>query len=68
MSTYVTRAGDTFDAIAKRESGAERYMDLWIYENPEHEYVARFESGVVLNVPTIPEPERPDSLPPWRRP
>lgn len=66
-STYITRSGDTWDAIALRTLGAERYMDLLVAANPLHRYTVRFSSGVVLDVPPLPEPERPSSLPPWRR-
>jgi len=66
-STYTTRSGDTWDAIAYRALGAERYMDLMLDANPAHNYVARFDAGVVLVVPALPELERPASLPPWRR-
>lgn len=67
-ATYTTRSGDTWDGIALRTLGAERCMDLLIGANPEHRYTARFDEGVVLVVPELPAPERPASLPPWRRP
>jgi phage tail protein X len=65
-SSYTTRSGDTWDAIAFRALGSELFMDLMLDANPEHNYVARFDEGVVLKVPDLPEPERPASLPPWR--
>lgn len=64
--TYTTRAGDTWDGIAFRTLGAERYMDLLIEDNPEHNYVLIFGSGVAINLPDLPDPARPASLPPWR--
>jgi hypothetical protein len=67
-STYTTRSGDMWDGIALRTLGAERYMDLLLEANPEHNYVLRFDAGVELVVPELPEPVRPASLPPWRRP
>ena len=67
-ATYTTRSGDTWDAIALRTLGSERYMDLLIEANPTHNYVARFDEGVALTVPALPNPVRPSSLPPWRRP
>jgi phage tail protein X len=75
-SSYTTRSGDTWDAIAYRAfadqlkgSGVsgEKYMDLMIEANPTHNYVAMFGDGVVLVVPSLPAPSRPASLPPWRR-
>lgn len=65
-SSYTTRSGDTWDAIAARALGSEMYMHLMIDANPEHNYVARFEAGVVLVVPEIPAADLPSSLPPWR--
>lgn len=65
-SSYTTRSGDTWDAIALRTLGSESYMDLLIDANPAHNYVARFDAGVELVVPDLPDPERPASLPPWR--
>lgn len=67
-STYTTRSGDTWDAIAFRALGSENYMDLLIDANPKVNYAARFPAGVVLNVPDLPMPARPASLPPWRLP
>lgn len=66
-STVITRSGDTWDVLALRALGAERYMDLLLDANPKHNYVARFDDGVELVVPPLPEPVRPASLPPWRR-
>lgn len=65
-STYTTRSGDTWDGIALRSLGAERYMDLLIEANPAYNYVSRFDAGVSLIVPDLPAPVRPASLPPWR--
>jgi phage tail protein X len=67
-ATYTTRSGDTWDAIAFRTRGAERWMYLLLDANPVHNYVARFDAGVVLNVPPLPSPALPSSLPPWRLP
>jgi phage tail protein X len=65
---YVTRSGDTWDAIALRALGSELRMDLMLDANPAHNYVARFDAGVELVVPDLPAPARPSSLPPWRLP
>lgn len=66
--TYATKSGDTWDAVAFRALGSENYMDLMLGANPAHNYVARFDAGVVLDVPELPSPARPASLPPWRLP
>lgn len=65
---YITRSGDTWDAIAFRALESENYMDLMLDANPAHNYVARFNDGVELVVPDLPIPVRPASLPPWRLP
>jgi phage tail protein X len=65
-TTIKTVSGDTWDVLSKRAYGSERYMDLLIDANPAHNYVARFDAGVVLVVPDLPSPPRPSSLPPWR--
>jgi len=67
VSTYTTRSGDTWDAIARRTLGAERYMDALIAANPSYRFTFLFGAGVVVNVPPLPSPPRPASLPPWRR-
>jgi phage tail protein X len=66
-ATYTTRSGDTWDAIAFRTMGAERYMDALLDANPAHNYVARFDAGMELAIPPLPTPARPSSLPPWKR-
>ncbi len=66
VSSYTTRSGDTWDQIAARALGSEFYMHLMLDANPDYNYVARFEAGVVLVVPEIPASDLPTSLPPWR--
>lgn len=65
-ATYTTRSGDTWDAIAKRALGDERYMYLLLDANPTYNLTARFAAGVVLTVPALPDPPLAESLPPWR--
>jgi hypothetical protein len=67
-ATYTTSGGDTWDVIARRTLGSERYMDLLLDANPMQGGIFRFDAGVVLTVPPLPDPERPASLPPWRAP
>lgn len=66
-SSYKTRSGDTWDVIAFRALGDERYMHLMLDANPEQMWVAKFDEGVELNVPELPSVPLPSSLPPWRR-
>jgi phage tail protein X len=67
-SSYTTRSGDTWDAIAQRALGDQLLMDRMLDANPEHNYVARFDAGVVLVVPDLETADLPASLPPWRLP
>ena len=67
-NSYTTRSGDTWDQIAARALNNELLMHLMLDANPTYNYVARFEDGVVLNVPELPEAGLSESLPPWRRP
>jgi phage tail protein X len=67
-ASYITRSGDTWDAIAFRALGSELFMTLMLDANPAHNYVAVFDAGVELAVPELPAPARPTSLPPWRLP
>lgn len=66
-SSYKTRSGDTWDAIAYRVLGDERYMPNLLDANPDQHWVARFDAGVELVIPDIPAAPLPSSLPPWRR-
>lgn len=52
--------------IALRALKSELLMDRMLDANPEHNYVARFDAGVELNVPDLPAPSLPTSLPPWK--
>jgi phage tail protein X len=65
---YRTRSGDTWDVIAHRALGDERHMHLMLDANPEQLWVAKFDEGVELIVPNLPDEPLPSSLPPWRRP
>ena len=67
-STYTTRQGDTWDQIALRVLGNERWMYLFLDANPAVNYTLIFDAGVVLNVPALPTPALPSSLPPWKVP
>jgi len=66
---YVTRSGDTWDAIASRALGDELQMSAMIEANPDHRNTVEFSAGVVLAVPVLPaDTSLPNGLPPWRRP
>lgn len=67
-SEYTTKSGDTWGVIAHRALGSDLFMHLMIDANPDHNFVARFDAEVVLNVPDLPAPKLKSGLPPWRRP
>lgn len=64
---YMTRQGDTFDALALEMYGEETLAHYIIEFNPEHADVLIFEANVPLRLPIIENVETPDTLPPWRR-
>ncbi|NPV30556.1 MAG: phage tail protein [Firmicutes bacterium] len=66
MREYVTMQGDTWDLIALRVYGSEKYMTKLIEANPEHRETVFFSAGIRLKVPEITTPV-PSKLPPWKR-
>lgn len=53
MDLYTTNSGDTFDIIAKKFYGKERYLDKLIDANQDYKDTVLFTSGVVLNIPEV---------------
>lgn len=66
MQTYTTVQGDTFDSIAYDLYGSEKYMRFLAEANWPHLDILIFPSGVVLNVPDIPD-DIPENVPFWRK-
>lgn len=64
--TYTTIQGDTWDLIAYRLYGAEKYMRYLFEANWPQADTLVFPSGVVLNVPDLPE-ETDEDAPFWRQ-
>lgn len=62
---YTTIQGDTWDLIAYKLFGAEKYMRYLIEANWELLDILIFSSGTVLTVPEIPE-ETDEDIPFWR--
>lgn len=62
-----TIQGDTFDLIAKRVYGDERFALALIEANPEHRKTVRFPANVELVTPAIETVAAPSDLPPWKR-
>lgn len=53
MDIYTTNNGDTFDIIAKKFYGKERYLDKLIDANQSYKDTVIFSSGVLLNIPEV---------------
>ncbi len=65
-SAYITRQGDTWDAIAFRLWGQERLFDHLMRANPEHLDVVIFDAGVRLSIPSdVKTAVETLELPPW---
>lgn len=64
---YITREGDTFDALALEMYGEETLSHYIIEFNPDYADVLIFEADVPLRLPIIEDAETPETLPPWRR-
>lgn len=66
MDIYETVSGDTWDLIAYKTMGNEKYAKEFIEANPEHIYTVVFSAGLKIKIPEIPSPTN-TSLPPWKR-
>ena len=64
--TYTTSQGDTWDIIALRQMGSEKYMSLIIEANSKFNQVVVFPAGITLVIPDAPVVTA-NSLPPWKR-
>lgn len=63
---YTTTQGDTWDIIALKVYGSEKYMSHLLKSNPKHINTMFFSSGVEIICPDI-ESDIIDNLPPWKR-
>ena len=66
IKEYITKQGDTWDLIAYRVYGNEKYMTQLIEANTQYREVVFFSANIRLVVPSIKTPI-PERLPPWRR-
>ena len=64
---YMTRAGDTFDALALTMYNEEKLSHYIIEFNPDYADVIIFGANVPLRLPMVEDIEMPATLPPWRR-
>lgn len=53
MQIYTTKQGDTFDIIAKKFYGNEKYIKELILANEDYVNILIFPSGTILNIPEI---------------
>ena len=62
---YITKSGDTWDAIDKAVYGSEYRADALMEANRAHIGTFVFQAGVELNTPAL-EEARDGGLPPWK--
>jgi len=67
MTKYTTVLGDTWDIIAFKVYGKEKYAKQLVETNINHVETVIFSAGTVLNVPEITSSPDNSSLPPWKR-
>ncbi len=69
IKTIKTVAGDLWDSVSDRAYGDCMYAGLIMEANTTHLHTYRFNAGVVLDIPDLPEPASIDEnkLPPWKR-
>lgn len=66
VDIYTTKLGDTWDLIAYRVYGSEKYMKELVEANIELASTVLFKSGVELICPDIPILND-SNAPPWKR-
>lgn len=64
--TYTTIQGETWDEIAYKVYGGEKYAAFLMENNYPLLDILVFSAGTVLNTPDIPQHKGSDGLPPWR--
>lgn len=64
---YITKEGDTFDALSLAVYNDEKMAHHIITANPDYADVIIFEANMPLRIPIFDNTEPPDTLPPWRR-
>jgi len=66
IDIYTTTQGDTWDIIALKVYGDEKYMGNLLKANPQYIDIMYFSAGVEIICPDIKE-EIVNNLPPWKR-
>ncbi|WNF36404.1 tail protein X [Bacillaceae bacterium IKA-2] len=69
MEKYQTVSGDTWDFIAYKVYGKEKYANELVSANLNHVETVIFSGGITLNVPELDEEslDLDEDLPPWKR-
>lgn len=67
MSNYTTVLGDTWDMIAYKVYGKEKYAKELVEANIKYVETVIFSAGIVLIIPEITITSNNSSLPPWKR-
>ncbi len=65
--TYTTVLGDTWDIIAFKVYGKEKYAKEIVEANLNYVKIVIFSAGTVLAIPDIEKTEDYSTLPPWKR-
>ena len=65
-STYTTKQGDAWDAIAFQVYGDVKYTGFLMQANFPHLDPVVFDAGVVLQTPDLPEDDNLANVPIWR--
>ncbi len=63
---YITIQGDTWDIIAKKVYGKEKYLDYLMQNNYNLLNYFIFPASIIVNTPDLPSESNLD-LPEWRR-
>lgn len=67
IRNYITVLGDTWDMIAFKVYGKEKYAKELVEANLKYVEIVIFSAGITLNVPEISNVIDESSLPPWKR-
>ena len=62
--TYLTVAGDSWDSVAFKLLGSERYAPELMDANPDHVQTFIFSASVELTIPSI--ETKPEKILPWQ--
>ncbi|MGJ0848257.1 tail protein X [Tissierella praeacuta] len=63
---YITVQGDTWDIIALKVYGSEKYMSYLLKANSKYINIMFFSAGVEIICPDV-ESDAVENLPPWKR-